>query len=377
MRPEPTRWLRSQMRVTWHLPLVLCGLAALWCVASKWAWLTSSPPRIVDIAGATGFELGLAHGRALSREIRELFTAYVVHGLVEQDRWSLSDLIAIGRHYQAYIPDRYIDEMRGVAAGAGIPYEHVLVMNTFAEAVLGRPLRACSAFAVKTNVGLLIGRNLDWTNYGVAHRYGIVLRSGLPSGRRVLALGWPGMVGVVTGMNDRALVVALNMASASDLKTEATPMLFRLRATLDSDATLAAAVGTLVQEPRTFAANVLVGSGTEHRAVVVELSGMRHAVVEMNDGIVVTTNHYQALPIRGGAGADRTSALKIALHGTRERTTAADARDVLGKVAFRGSPIGMITTQSVVFLPEEMRGWAALGKLPATSGRYYEIELGH
>lgn len=374
MAERSSSWWRRQMRITWHLPAVLCGLALAFGIWSRWDWLTSTPPRVLELSG-THHQIGIEHGQALRQEIGRLYNDYVIGGLVEREGWPLNTLVDIGHHYEPFIPQPYVEEMKGIAQGAGVPYEHILVMNTFADAVLGASPRACSAFAVRTTKGLVVGRNLDWTNHGVAHRHGMVFLLELPNGRRLLNIGWPGMVGTVTGMNDHGLVLALNMAFATDLETNATPMLFRLREALETESTISGATHVMVSQSRTFAANVLIVGADEDRAVVLELSGRRHAVVEMKSGLAITTNYYQALDIKGGVGGERQAILWRRLMGTGADTTPEDARHALSDVCFRGSSLGMVTNQSAVFLPRSRLVQVALGALPATSGRYYDIQL--
>lgn len=366
-------WLKRQARITWHLPLVLLILAACLTLAVKWNWLSSSPPRVIHLRG-THFEIGLAHGRALSTEIHTLFDQYVIGGLVEIEGADL-DLVATARHYERFTPRQYIEEMQGIAAGSGMLYERVLVMNTFVDAVLGTRPEACSAFAIRTRNGLLVGRNLDWTNFGVAHRHVVVFILEPIDGHRVLSVGWPGMTGVVTGMNDAGLTATLNMAFAGDLESDTTPFLIRVRDILENETTIGGATRALTRQPRSFAANVLLGSARENDAAVVELSGRRHAVVPLHDGRVITTNFYQVLDIDGGVGGDRSTELERWLSRSGNATTRGDARRALAAVCFRGSPLGMVTNQSIVFRPGELVADVAVGELPASSGRYYSVGL--
>ncbi len=368
---EPS-WIRRQLRITWHLPIVLGILAAGLTLAYNWNWLTASPPRVVHLRG-THAEIGLAHGRQLSAEIRGLFDDYIVGGLVEREGRDLDDLIATARHYEKFIPRPYIEEMQGIARGAEVPYEHILVMNTFADAVLGARPEACSAFAVRTKRGLIVGRNLDWTNFGVAHRHAVVFILDSPNGHRVMSVGWPGMSGAITGMNEAGLTVTLNMAFANDADSNATPFLLRLREILERQSTIAGATGALVEQPRTFAANVMLASARENSAAVVEMSGRRHALVPMNGDQLVTTNFYQSLDIPGGVGGDRSAEIGSRLSRTGDATTRRDAQRALAAVCFRGSSQGMVTNQSVVFRPGELAADIALGSLPASSGRYYSV----
>jgi hypothetical protein len=95
----------------------------------------------------------------------------------------------------------------------------------------------------------------------------------------------------------------------------------------------------------------------------------------MKGGLAITTNYYQALDIKGGAGGERQAILWRQLMRAGADTTPEDARRALSDVCFRGSSLGMVTNQSAVFLPRSRLVQVALGALPATSGRYYDIQL--
>lgn len=371
---QQSGWWRKQLRITWHLPVVLIGGVLLSVLALNWNRLTSHPPRVVRLSG-THYEMGLQHGRILSREIRELYNAYVLQGLCQKEGYAEADLVSIGRHYDRFIPEDYRQEMRGIAEGANIPYERILVINTFADATLGKTPRACSALAVSTNQGLLVGRNLDWINHKVAHKSGIVFLLEPKDGHRILSVSWPGLVGVVTGMNDQQLTLSLNLAFATDLDSESTPCLFRLRSILEKTGDLQTALQQQIAEPRTIAMNVLIASGREKQAVVLELSGRQYAVVPMKAGHVVATNFYQLLPIHGGSGSDRNAILNQRLNATGTSTAVEDVESDLGAVRFLGPPDGMVTNQSVVFVPSQLAAYVAIGKFPATSGRYYRVGM--
>lgn len=183
------------------------------------------------------------------------------------------------------------------------------------------------------------------------------------------------MVGVVTGMNRAGLVITLNLSSAGDLVGEATPSLLRLRGALGNATTIDAAVSALEREPRTMGMNLLIAGARENRAVVLELSGRRRAVVPLTAGQVVTTNFYQALDIAGGVGSDRSATLAARLRRTGSRTCPADLRQDLAAVAFPGPPSGLATLQSVIFLPGKLTAEVAIGQLPAPAGRFFSVRM--
>jgi predicted choloylglycine hydrolase len=365
---------REQLRITWQLPVVLGALGAAALLAQQWGGLASRPPRVIGLAG-THREMGLRHGRLLAAEIRELFHGYVEEGLVGREGYSLANLVRGARRFEPYVPPELRDEMRGIAEGSGVPYDHILLINTIPDLTQGKSPRLCSALAVQTREGMLVGRNLDWEDHGIVHRAGVVFVFAPTAGQAVLSMGWPGMVGLVTGMNGAGLVLTLNLAFAGDLVGEATPSLLRLRRALERAATVEEAASALASEPRTLAMNLLIASGAEDRAVVLELSGRRQALVPLAGGGVVTTNFYQSLDIPGGAGGERSAALRACLRRSGAATRPDDLRRALAEVAFPASASGATTLQSVIFLPRQLAAEVAIGQLPATAGRYFPVRL--
>ncbi|MBI2841744.1 MAG: hypothetical protein HYX75_25800 [Acidobacteria bacterium] len=360
------------MRITWHLPAMLSCLTLTGLVAWNWSWMTSRPPRVVRFSG-THREIGLAHGSLLRHEIEGFYRGYVLDGLVAREGWPESELLAVGRHYDEFLPAECREEMRGIAQGAGVPYERILVMNTLFDALLGKSARACSGLAVLSREGMIAGHNVDWIDHGIAHRHGVVFALA-PEGRhRIMSVGWPGMVGVVTGMNDEGLVVCMNMASAGDLDTDATPALIRIRHTLENENGVGRAVRALAADPRTIAMNLLIAD--ERSAVSLELSGRQHAIVPMRDGCVANANYYQALAIRGGSGADRVATMIRAIDAAAELPAPRDIRSALRRVHFFDWSGGMATIQSVVLRPRDLAADVAIGQIPATSGRYYVVRM--
>jgi len=363
---------RKQLRITWHLPAALALLALFAGGAAAWNWAAVPQPRVVRLAG-THHEIGLQHGRLLRDEIRALYDAYVLHGIVEKEGVPLESLLAQAHRYDAVIPKPLREEMAGIAEGAGLPYDEILIMNTFADTLLGGH-RLCSAVAVHGKDGLLVGRNLDWLNHGVAHRSGVVFILEPKGERRVMSIGWPGIAGVVTGMNDRGVAITMNLSFAGDVGSDELPSLLRIRNILDRAATIDEAVTEATATPRTIAMNWMIAGGDEERAVVLEMTGHQHAVRPMTSGCAVTTNYFESLPNRGGVGADRTAILRRLFAGTDDATVSAIERALL-RVAFIGPAEGMVTVQSVVFEPKARAAHVAIGRNPAPSGRFYRVAM--
>lgn len=94
-----------------------------------------------------------------------------------------------------------------------------------------------------------------------------------PDGRYpYVSVAWPGLAGVVTGINVRGIFVALNPARTDDPLDDGSPAPIVLRKVLEEADTLEHAVEILKAAPLRSSGVVLVADGTQRKAVVVELA---------------------------------------------------------------------------------------------------------
>lgn len=121
--------------------------------------------RVVELQGGA-YERGLQHGRRFPSEIRSLYTRMLtsstlpylnrerpdIAATLEEYRDARYDdgqfagelMLQSARAMEPFIPDDALDEMHGVADGAGLPYDEILVLNTFLDAML--TLRSLTVF---------------------------------------------------------------------------------------------------------------------------------------------------------------------------------------------------------------------------------------
>lgn len=115
----------------------------------------------------TPYERGFQHGEKLKSKVRSFYARLLGNAILpnlnrEQPdlaevfaeyrkdryangRFSYELLLDNARSLERSIPLAYRDEMRGIADGAGVPYEQVLITNTFLDALLS--IRAVAAVA--------------------------------------------------------------------------------------------------------------------------------------------------------------------------------------------------------------------------------------
>lgn len=274
--------------------------------------------RVVVLEGSP-HEIGLAHGRLLGPEIQ--FLIQQLHALVfrrlgfVQGTGARIVARALAIVLDRHSPPRLRDEMRAIAAGSGVPYPNTLLINTLddvlnliRQAVPAAPSVGCSSFALfgprTSDGGVLHGRNLDYhfrntpidDNGAVSRmllRHAILFVHRPKGAAQFVSVGWPGMAGVATAVNDRGISLG-NLTSylrAGVPWGTASTMRYRL---IMEEASSLDDVRRLLRSSRgTVGNNLMVGSGREARAALFELTPGTVAEVPPHDGVLVATNHFQ------------------------------------------------------------------------------------
>ncbi len=156
----------------------------------------------------------------------------------------------------------------------------------------------CSTVALATSDGPVVARNMDWWPEDVLARSSCLVRY-LSRGKLKFAnAGWPGSVGVVTGMSSNFAVV-LNAVLAPDesSNTSGYPVLLHLRRVLEDAQDFDGAL-RMLSETKLATSGLITLVGTENQQrVVVERSPTKFALrwAESDASPLVTTNDYRLL----------------------------------------------------------------------------------
>lgn len=218
-----------------------------------------------------------------------------------------------------------------------------------------------------------------------------------PDGRYPFAaVGWAGMLGVVTGINARGIFVALDAARTDDPLEEGAPLPLVLRQVLEKADTLEQAVEILRDAELRTSGIVLIGDGVQRKAVVMELAARdrddRRTARGEDEPVVWAADHMITEAFEGDLQNDwvrRYTSSGYRHDRLGELLEGADVIDPARAVAIlrdrRGldaAPLGlgnrnaldnMATTHSVVVDATAMVMWVAEG--PSTLGRYRAIDL--
>jgi len=157
----------------------------------------------------------------------------------------------------------------------------------------------CTSFAVwgeNTEDGqLLIGRNFDFYAGDDFAENKVVAFVKPDSGYGFMSVTWPGMIGVVSGMNTEGLTVTINAGkSAVPLKAR-TPVSLLVREILQYAENIDQAIAIAARRRVFVSESILVGSAADNRAVLIEISPRNKGIYEVeNTARLVCSNHFQS-----------------------------------------------------------------------------------
>jgi isopenicillin-N N-acyltransferase like protein len=250
---------------------------------------------------------------------------------------------------------------------------------------------ACTGFLARTPDGVLLARNFDFEGGDVFDRQKLVSVVA-PDGKiPYLSVGFPGMLGVVSGFNRVGIGVALQAIAGGETATSGEPVTLLLADVLRNESTFEGAVERL-RRGKVFVSDlILVGDAKTRRIAVVEKSPSAFAVREASGRWLGATNEAEDAAVGsrarrlppGSTSRKRRARLDVLL----ERD--GPSLDVAGAVAILrdrrgagGEDLGpgnrnaidaSIAAHSVVLDLGNRRAWVAVA--PHTLGAYVPVDL--
>ncbi|MGH1520328.1 C45 family autoproteolytic acyltransferase/hydolase [Chryseobacterium sp. JK1] len=157
----------------------------------------------------------------------------------------------------------------------------------------------CSSLAVwneNTEDGdLLIGRNFDFYVGDDFAQNKLVEFVKPEDGIPYMSVSWPGMIGVVSGMNKKGITVTINAGKSKIPLTAKTPISLVTREILQYAGTIEEAIAIAKKRKVFVSESILVGSAADKIAVIIEVSPKNLGVYKVeNTSRVLCTNHFQS-----------------------------------------------------------------------------------
>ncbi|WP_372367073.1 C45 family autoproteolytic acyltransferase/hydolase [Candidatus Uabimicrobium sp. HlEnr_7] len=159
-------------------------------------------------------------------------------------------------------------------------------------------LQGCTSFAAwgesTLNGHLIIGRNFDFEIGDVFDRFKIVQVVVPQKGIPFLSVSWPGMSGVVSGVNKEMLAVTINAGKSDHAKWKATPVTIVVRKILQEAKNIQEAIAILKNSQTYVSESFLIADGKNNEVAIVEkspeITRIRHA--KHFSQALVCSNHF-------------------------------------------------------------------------------------
>jgi hypothetical protein len=194
--------------------------------------------------------------------------------------------------------NRFQREAVGLARVGGHNWREIVLANISYDLILAR--FGCSTVALPTPSGPVVARNMDFWPEDMLARASYLIRL-VRHGQFAFAnAGWPGAIGVVTGLSARGFAVVLNAVTGPErFRSTGYPVLLHLRRVLEDARDFSHALERLSRQTLAASALItLVGTRNDER-VVIERTPTRHALRwPHGDEPLITTNDYRLLPAR-------------------------------------------------------------------------------
>lgn len=334
-----------------------------------------------------------------------------IHEIIPSEWWVEflhKVIIVFNRDMAKHIPQEFREEIYAMSLSGTEDYDaygssYVRQLNYHAAHDIGHAMQqymlvGCSSFATWNNESenndLIVGRNFDFYVGDDFAKNKVILIMEPDEGYKFVSVSWPGMMGVLSGMNEEGLTVTINAAKGAIPTSSAMPISLLTRQILQYASTIDEAYD-IAQQYQTFVSeSILIGSAKDGYAAIIEKTPKQISLFEEDKNVtkIVCTNHYQSEMFEDDeynkvniANSDSPYRHKRLNELLDEKSPIShnDAVDILrNRYGLGNSDIGLsnekslnqfIAHHSVVFQPEELRMWVSTS--PWQLGEYVCYDL--
>lgn len=326
----------------------------------------AQPIKIVEVRG-DGASMGKQHGEALKEEMKPLnqyLSAYF-----KSDKLKKQALLA-SFMFRNQLSAEHQAEIFALAQGSGMDSGEIMLGNCFLDL---SPMAACSTITLPGKAApdgiARFGRNLDFPGLGIADKASVVIVFHPKDKYQFAAVTWPGLIGVLSGMNEHGLTLASMEVSRPMGLPRAMPYILLYRTVLEKCKTVQEAIELLDKTPRQTANNLMLMDAAGQRAVV-EITPEKITVRRApEDRALISTNHHRGEDLDKAGMCKRFDYLHEQAISEFGKIDANHIEAMLGQVAQ-----GKATLQSMVFEPSTRVLYLATGA-QATKNPYEKIDL--
>ncbi|MBE6011277.1 MAG: acyl-CoA--6-aminopenicillanic acid acyltransferase [Lachnospiraceae bacterium] len=254
--------------------------------------------QLIEVKAKTAYERGFQYGEQAKDKIKASVEDYrILFGETSTMSWSeiqnyALDFVPIS---EKFIPE-VVEEAKGIAAGAGVSLEDVMVLNARYEITKFPKPNECTSFSVLPEAtkhkGTYVGQNWDY-RVGIMDNI-VMVHIEEENGTRIFGLAEAGQV-IRNGFNSNGIgLCANNLQSCYDKKGLGIPVTFLRRQVLSSK-TFEEAKEWLVNAERSVSCNFMLAS-KDGKAIDVEAHPKGADILEPKAGILTHANHFVHRP---------------------------------------------------------------------------------
>jgi isopenicillin-N N-acyltransferase like protein len=378
------------------------------------SWLKKSDSGLWEMyIEGNGFERGVAEGKLNQELAKKQEVAFVnqIKKMIPSEKMLhyLRFFIAFfNRHLDEYVPEEYKREIYGESLYASDSFNFIApnyyrMLNYHAAHDIGHALQdknmtvGCTAFGAwdgKTDDHtLLVGRNFDFYVGDEFAEDKLINFVKPDSGYKLMMVSWAGMIGTVSGMNEKGLTVTINASKSEIPSSAATPISIVAREILQYASDISEALA-IARKRKTFVSeSILIGSLKDNRTATIEKTPSRTELFETETkDFIICANHYQCKsfemdPANCENIAKSSSFYRLThlqeLLDEKDTLTVGDAAAILrDRSGIGNSNIGMgnekslnqlIAHHSVIFKPAKLQVWVSTN--PYQLGKYICYDL--
>ena len=349
----------------------------------RWTPRTSGKGRLDIVKGVpvlrlegTPEEMGEQAGTLVGEESRALAECYLPSFMGTRAELEKARVQAREMFWPNLTEDEQA-EIQAFAKASGISLEDMLLAQGFADLYRAWACSTIGATGPAAPGEPVLARNLDFVDMGFLHDYSCVLVAHPKNKQAYVAVTWPGLVGVLSGMNDQGVALAVMVVHDEEGCAPGVPFGIAFRRALEQSKSAADVSALLSNTQLTVANNLMVVDGNGD-ALLLELAPTSPGVVERHPdarGLLFSTNHFQS-PAR------KETRMSLTYLSSTSRLRAVENacvhQDVLtvpvAIAALRAGAAGIRNVQSMVFLPKSGKLYVALGKPPAAQHEFVELD---
>lgn len=359
----------------------------------------------------SAFERGVVNGK-LTRELiheQEQYFIQQIEQVIPSKlylRFLKVFISWFNRDLDQYIKPEFLLEIYGVSLSASPDFNYISnayqrILNYHAAHDVGHALQdfqlvGCTSFSVwegKSSDSLLLhGRNFDFYFGDDFARNKIVSFTNPDQGYRFMTVTWGGMIGAVSGMNEKGLSVTINAAKSTIPGKAKTPITILTREILQYAKNIEEAFEIASTTDIFVSEAIMIGSAEDNKTAIIEKTPDNYVLYLPDTNFITCTNHFQSdffqndsLNIQNIAesSSQYRSMRLLELIDQYERISPQEMADILrNRDGIQNKKIGLgnekainqlIAHHSIIFKPQEKKVWISTN--PYQLGEFLAYDL--